>query len=49
MFKKIQHYFIISVVVFFLCGSCAAHKYKNHQKPCDCENVKANPRVNKHK
>ena len=32
-----------------LVGACAAHKYKNHKKPCDCLNVKDNPRANKHK
>jgi len=48
MFRKRQLYIFIFILLI-LSGSCAAHKYKNHKKPCDCLNVKDNPRATKHK
>jgi hypothetical protein len=47
MLKK-NRFYIIVIIMGLVVGACATHKY-NHKKPCDCLNVKDNPRANKHK
>jgi hypothetical protein len=47
MKKKRRKEIIVLVCICLLLCFCAKNRYFNRKKPCDCPNVKENPRNNR--